>query len=80
MDKHTNAVVNYREFTTFTEDQMQLARANAKAIERNPDDYENPTSHIAACYARAQALFTSWQFVTAGNYDEIDRARLVDLL
>ncbi len=80
MDRHTNAVVNYREFTSWTNDRMLLARENAKAIRRNPSDYESPESLAAMYDARAEAFFDAWQFVTAGSYDEIDRAQLADLL
>lgn len=80
MDKYTNCLINYRDFTDWTEDQIILARANAKSVVNNADDYDDPAERVAACAARAEALFESWQLVTLSQYDETDRARLSDLL
>lgn len=83
MDKHTMVSINYREFTDWTEDRMILAKANAASARSNANgDYDDYSSSVfeAACDARLEAFYEAWQMVTINNYDEIDRARLADLL
>lgn len=80
MNKHTMVSINYRTFTDQVEDAMIIAKTNAISVRRNAAGYYDPESRAAAYEARVEALFDAWQMATISNYEEIDRARLADLL